>query len=119
MMSSWALSSGRLAGQHVAQLRHVVARDCTGLDRVREVAVVRRLHPVVAEHAHAREFLDRDLGLARTVGAHEAHVLAGLERPCGEDRLARRRDRDDDGRRERLFARRNARAELVRDRART
>ncbi len=46
------------------------------LDRVHELAVVARLRPVVTEDAAAHELGDGDLGLARPVGAHQAHVLA-------------------------------------------
>src|SRR5690348_12209228 len=59
-----------------------------------ELAVVRRLLPVVAENAYTRELAHRDLGLAGPVGAHEARVLAGLQRVFLENELAPRRHRD-------------------------
>src|SRR3954463_6113269 len=39
----------RSAGEHVSELRRVGAHDPAGFDGMREVAVVRRLFPVVAE----------------------------------------------------------------------
>ena len=41
----------------------VVLGDRTGFERVREVAVVARLLPVVAEDLDARDLFDRNLGL--------------------------------------------------------
>ena len=45
-----------------------------------ELAAVARLLPVVAEDARARDLGDRDLGLARPVRAHQAHVLSRPQR---------------------------------------
>ena len=113
----FAAASFRGSGEHVSELRCIGSRDASGFDGVRKVAVVRRLLPVVAEDADARELLDRDLGLARAVGAHEAHVLPRTERTLREDRLTPGSHGDDDRRRERLGARDNRRADFVGDRA--
>src|SRR5262249_61091430 len=89
------------------------------LDRVGEVAVVARLFPVVAEDVHARELGHRDLGLARTVRAHQARVLSGLERAFFEQDRMPGRDGDEDVGAEGLFARaRHSKAPPVRGGAR-
>ena len=89
-----------------------------------------RLLPVVAEEPGAGDFLDRDLGLAWSVCAHQGDVLTGPERACGEEDLPTRRDGDDDVGRQRILAggrddaarrlghRRRARAVYVPDRER-
>ena len=51
------------------------------MDRGSELASVRSLFPVVAEDPGVRELGNRDLRLAGAVGAHQAHVLPGTERP--------------------------------------
>ena len=81
-----------------------LALERTGLDRVSELAVVACLLPVVAEDVRSHELFDRDLGLAGTVGAHQAHVLPCPERARLEERLVPGRDRDADVCRERLLA---------------
>ncbi len=85
-------------------------------DGCRQLAAVARLLPVVAEHMRAAELLDRDLCLARAVGAHERDVLTCLERAFGIQDVGSRRHRDDDLARERLCgARRDACAETLGD----
>src|SRR5436309_2747703 len=78
----------------VASLLPVIAKDAHARSAV-ECSVWSALLPVVAERVHAGELLDRDLGLARSVGAHQAGVLAGLERALGKDDFAPGRHRDD------------------------
>ena len=73
--------SGRVSGEHVAELGDVVPskharRDCRG-----KLAAVARLFLVVAEDPGPGQLLDGHLGLTRAVGAHEGHVLAGTQRP--------------------------------------
>src|SRR5581483_6660778 len=97
--------SGRVPGEHGAELGHRLAPDDAGFDRVAEVAVVARLLPVVAEDADAAELGRRDLRLARPVGAHQAHVLARAERALLEEHLAPGRNRDVEVGRERLLTR--------------
>jgi hypothetical protein len=81
---------------------------------VGEVTVVRRLFPVVGEHVRANELVDGDLGLARPVRAHEAHVLAGPKRPrVVHDLVPGRHGRDEIGAERLLAARRNQCAKLV------
>src|SRR5438876_5213428 len=63
--------------QDVTDLRNVLAANLRRSDCGRELTSVARLLPVVAEEARASELLDRDLRLARPVGAHQAHVLSG------------------------------------------
>ena len=64
-----------LAGEDAAELGDVLALQPV-VEGVRDLAVVARLLPLVANDAGAQELLDGDLRLARPVGAHEAHVLA-------------------------------------------
>src|SRR5919201_1845296 len=70
-------TTGRRLAEHVAELCHILTRDRTSVDGVNEFPVVARLLPVVTEDASAGELGNCDLGLARPVGAHQAHVLAG------------------------------------------
>ena len=72
-----------------------VARDRARLDRRGQLPAVAGLLPVVAEDPRAPELLDRDLRLARPVGAHQAHVLSGPQRACGQQDLSARSDGDD------------------------
>ena len=67
-----------------------VARKRARLDRVDELAVVARLLPVVAEDVRPDELFDRDLRLARPVGAHQADVLPGRSEPGPEEDLVAR-----------------------------
>ena len=87
---------------NVAKLGHAVTVEHTRLHAEHEFAVVasllpvvgvdasppgcslRRLLPVVAEDADARELRDRDLGFAGAVGAHQARVLTRLQRALRE-----------------------------------
>ena len=75
------------------------------VDRVRELAVVACLLPVVAEDVRPRQLGDGDLRLARPVGAHEAHVLAGAERAFADHGLVAGRHRHDEVGPERLLER--------------
>ena len=74
--------------EHLAELRHVVARDEACRDRGGELAAVARLLPVVAEDDAPGDLLRRDLGLSRAVGAHERDVLAGPQRALRVEDLA-------------------------------
>ena len=104
MISSSRAAALGVAGEHGAELGHVVALDRARLDRCRELAAVARLLPVVAEDARARELRDRDLGLPGPVGAHQAHVLARPQRALREAATSLAgRDRDDDVGGERLL----------------
>ena len=76
---------------------------------------MRRLLPVVAEHADARQLLDGDLGLAGPSAPIRDACWPGLQRAFAEDDLAAGSDRDDHFRLERLVARNGPSAELVRD----
>ena len=69
----------RVAREHGAELGHAASLEPAGLDRVDQLAVVARLLPVVGEDPRAQKLVDGDLGLARTVRAHQAYVLARLE----------------------------------------
>ena len=74
------------------------------------------LLPVVAEDVDAGELLDRDLGLARAVGAHQARVLPRPKGSLVEHDLAARRHGHDDVRGERVLpARRHRPSDLLRD----
>ena len=55
VISSSPRASRRVARQHRAELRHVARADRARLDRVRELAAVARLLPVVAEDARPRQ----------------------------------------------------------------
>src|SRR5712692_11875295 len=72
--------SRRVAGEYVADLRDIRTREQARLDSGGALAAVAGLFPVVTEHAHTGELGDRDLRLARTVRAHQAHVLSGAKR---------------------------------------
>ena len=90
MISSSLRRPCRLAGEHGADPSHVALAEQARLDRVRELAAVACLLPVVAEDARARELAGGDLGLARPVGAHQAHVLPRLQRAVREQHLVTR-----------------------------
>ena len=79
-----------VAGQHGAELRHVVAPDDPGLDAGGQLAAVARLLPVVAEETSAAELRHRDLRLARARQRPSARraVRAAASRP-GRGRLGR------------------------------
>ncbi len=75
-----------------------------------------RLLPLVAEDPRARDLGDGDLGLAGAVGAHQADVLARLQRPLRQqDRLPRRHGHDHRSGERLGLARSRADPELGRD----
>src|SRR6266480_499631 len=92
----------RLTGENRAELGHAASLEPAGLDRVHELAVVARLLPVVGENPAAQQLVDGDLSLARTVRAHEAHVLTGTERALREQHFMPGRDGHQEVGRERL-----------------
>ena len=95
VISSSSARPARVAREHRAELGHVAARDQTRLDRV--LRARRRGSPAPSRRRRPgpRQLGGRDLGLARAVRAHEAHVLARPERPLGEQHLVPRRHRHD------------------------
>ena len=72
-------SARRLAREHGADPRHVALPEQPRRHRVRELAAVTRLLPVVTERMGAGELGRRDLGLAGPVGTHQADVLASAQ----------------------------------------
>ena len=77
VISSAPRPARRVAGEHGAELVTSSAPDEARLDRVRELAAVARLLPVVAEdRACARARPAAISALPGPVGAHQAHVLA-------------------------------------------
>ena len=80
-MSSCAAPPLGVAGEHRAELGDLVPRHDAGLDAGRQLAAVARLLPVVAEEvARGASSVDRDLRLARPVGAHQRDVLPVAQR---------------------------------------
>ena len=79
---------GRLARQHAAEVRDVLAVHQPGLHGARQLAAVARLGPLVAEQREPGHELDLYLSLTWAVGAQRVDVGA---RPqlAGADRRAR------------------------------
>ena len=106
------------AGQHCAELRDVAFGHEPRVDGVRELAAVGGLLPVVREEAATQQLPVGRLRLAGAVGAHQRHVLAGPERPLGQQHLvAGRHGHQQVGGQNLIGRRRDARAELLRDRS--
>src|SRR5206468_2020403 len=109
------LAAGRLSHENCAELVRLVLSDRTGLDGVSELAVVACLFPVVTEDASTRHLADRNLGLTRAAGAHQADVLSRLQRAFRKQNLVAGRHRGYQIGGECLLARAShAGAELVR-----
>ena len=74
-----ALTSGRRAGEHVAELGRPVSRSSLPASTAWTSSPLWLACSQSSAKIRVREELaDCDLGLARAVGAHEAHVLARL-----------------------------------------
>src|SRR5579875_2275599 len=85
-----------LAGQHGAELAHLLARDGACLDGPGQLATVGGLLELVAEERAARECGERHLRLARTVCAEQVEMLSRAQIGGIEDRLSARRHAGDD-----------------------
>ena len=117
VISSGARPALRPAGQHRAELGHVIALHAAGFDRGGQLATVTRLRPLVAEEAAAVDRVELRLGLARPVGAEQVQVDARLEVGGEYHRLVAGRDAGDDVARERVLARAGLPAQLAGQRA--
>ena len=80
------------AEKNPAELGDVGALEPPRVDEPGDVAVVARLRPLVAHDSCPEQLVDLDLGLARPVRAHQAHVLTRSKHPLDEDGLPSRGD---------------------------